>query len=74
MLFYGSEEMAVAEHAEPLRKNLINTARQNLITDLDGTASAGLQKAYFLSSNLPCVTIHNEQTAAGGGRQNWQWK
>lgn len=70
MLFYGSGELAVAEHAKPLVENLINTARQNLITDLDGTFYGGLQKPYFLSSKLSCVYIHNEQTTGGGGKQN----
>lgn len=50
-------------------------AKQNLITNLDGTVSAAHQKKpYFPSLELSCVCIYDEETAAGGGRQNWQWK
>lgn len=55
-------------------ENLISTARKNLITDLDGTVSAGHPETEFRSSEPSGVCICNEQTAAREGRQNWQWK
>lgn len=67
MLFYGSEELTIAEHAG--RRNQRRKFNKILINYLDGTVSARHQKLIFQAQNFPVfVNTMNKQQQEEEGR------